>query len=193
MLGIILCGGKSTRMGSDKGLIMHGENNWASIARQKLDILGIKTFISINQQQIFSYGDFFDHEAFIIDDSGINAGGAMVGILSSHLKNPEEDLFVLACDMPLMSHSVINAIFLAFKSKESCQAAVYSIADELEPMCAIYSSEGLKKIYQMLTYGNITKFSMRSILKELSIFSISVSDDQRIYFKNFNDRASLQN
>ena len=41
MLGIVLCGGQSLRMGMDKGLMTYGGQFWAALAMQKLHELGI--------------------------------------------------------------------------------------------------------------------------------------------------------
>ena len=39
MIGVVLCGGNSTRMGSDKGLLKEEEETWAELAGRKLKAL----------------------------------------------------------------------------------------------------------------------------------------------------------
>jgi molybdenum cofactor guanylyltransferase len=52
MLGIVLCGGQSSRMGTDKGMIDTNGKRWASVARDKLATLGIAVKFSVNARQV---------------------------------------------------------------------------------------------------------------------------------------------
>ena len=55
MLGIILCGGQSSRMGSDKGLLKLEAKTWAQTAIDKMTVLNIPVKISVNNQQYSEY------------------------------------------------------------------------------------------------------------------------------------------
>jgi len=47
MLGIILCGGESSRMGTDKGLLIKDQKTWTRATFEKLELLSIPVKISI--------------------------------------------------------------------------------------------------------------------------------------------------
>ncbi len=47
MIGLILCGGQSSRMGSDKGLLKLEAKTWAQTAIDKMEILHIPVKISV--------------------------------------------------------------------------------------------------------------------------------------------------
>ncbi len=59
MTGVILCGGKSTRMGSDKGLMQYQSITWAELAINKLAELNVPVVLSVNEQQYQLYSGRF--------------------------------------------------------------------------------------------------------------------------------------
>ena len=52
MLAIILCGGRSSRMGTDKGLLKLEETTWVQSAAEKMKQLNLPVYISVNQDQV---------------------------------------------------------------------------------------------------------------------------------------------
>ena len=52
MYGLILCGGKSSRMGTDKGLLKLEANTWAQTAVDKLSELSIPVKLSVNKNNM---------------------------------------------------------------------------------------------------------------------------------------------
>src|SRR6202012_3284429 len=102
MLGVVLCGGQSSRMGQDKGLIATQTTNWAGLALEKLSSLNIPVVLSVNNRQKTSYQAIFSDKLLIADNPELSLKGPLAGILSIHLQYPTEDLFILACDLPYM-------------------------------------------------------------------------------------------
>lgn len=96
MTGVVLCGGASTRMGADKGLLKEEEETWAEIAARKLATLQLRVVVSVNAQQAPIYENIFDREGLITDNADVNFKAPLAGLLSVHLSLPHEDLFVLA-------------------------------------------------------------------------------------------------
>src|SRR5215212_9639839 len=99
MIGVILAGGQSTRMGRDKGLLKQNDVTWSEIAASKLALLQIPVFCSVNQWQLEVYSKIFLAGNLIVDDECIFVKGPLLGLLSIHQKFPDEDVLVLACDM----------------------------------------------------------------------------------------------
>src|ERR1043166_5331455 len=99
MTGVVLCGGQSTRMGQDKGLIEFGNIRWAEVVRKKIVSLGITTVLSINSQQLSSYSTHFDHRSLLVDNPDLKIQGPLLGLLSAHLSYTGQDLLIVACDM----------------------------------------------------------------------------------------------
>ena len=48
LLGVVLCGGQSKRMGSDKGLLVKDGKPWAMCIADKLEKAALPVVVSIN-------------------------------------------------------------------------------------------------------------------------------------------------
>ena len=178
-------------MGSDKGMLCSGGKTWAQIAVEKLRLLNIEVFISINSDQIENYGSHFPKKSIIIDNKGLAIGGPLRGILSTHLIHPEDDLMVLACDMPLMDFSLLSALIKNAKLRASKMATLYSRDGEIEPLCTLYTAEGLKRIMGQYEKGKLTRFSMKFILGLLDIQVIQVEREDWNLFSNLNSPEDI--
>jgi molybdopterin-guanine dinucleotide biosynthesis protein A len=191
MLALVLCGGESSRMGTDKGLLRQGGKSFARIAFDKLQSLGLDVAVSVNKSQEPGYSKIFARQILITDDESIAIKGPALGIISCHLRYPKEDLFVLACDLPHMNTGLLR--LLAKQYYQFPGASVYLFANdgEREPLCAIYTAEALAAINAMIENGELTKYSMKFLLQQLTVNSIELSDQQKSFFRNFNNPADL--
>jgi len=84
MIGVILCGGQSSRMGTDKGLFTWQANTWAQTAAGKMAALPLPVIISVNRQQYNHYTAFFSINQLVKDNETIEVKGPLRGILSIH-------------------------------------------------------------------------------------------------------------
>ena len=191
MLGVVLCGGQSTRMGTDKGLIKLNTNTWAQTASDKMLLLKLKVFLSVNASQYKDYQSIFTTAQLIKDNDELLVRGPLAGILSVHLQYPEEDLFVLACDMPLMETNLLHLLLLACREHPLNGVYIYYNDGQPEPLCAIYTAKGLAFILQMLQANKLRKHSMKYVLEHIQPYTISLNEDQKKYFTNFNAQAEL--
>ena len=71
MKGVILSGGESTRMGSDKGLLTFHSTSWTQNAVKKIKDLQIPVVVSINQKQIESYSSILSSQILIVDNDSL--------------------------------------------------------------------------------------------------------------------------
>src|SRR5688500_4025412 len=113
-------------MGSDKGLLKLEANTWAQTAIDKMATLNIPVKISVNSKQYPDYAAVFLASDLITDDATLPLKGPLLGVLSSHVKFPTEDLFILACDMPLMEPSLLNTLYTQYQQEHSFNVYVFT-------------------------------------------------------------------
>ena len=59
MIGVVLCGGQSRRMVTEKGLLMQAGETWARIVQHKFSALNIPVLFSVNAGQQQAYSNLF--------------------------------------------------------------------------------------------------------------------------------------
>ncbi len=191
MIGVVLCGGQSTRMGADKGLTQYKSLTLAELVLSKLAASIEQVVLSVNEQQYVSYAKKFPELVIVKDDMALAVYGPLKGILSVHLQYPAVDLLVLACDMLSMHTDVLNYLINTSSIKEE-DAFVFQTNKYIEPLCAIYTAKGLTKIYQLYNQGQLKKNSMHSILESIQTCYLPVNQEWNNYFNNYNSPADLR-
>lgn len=191
MVGIILCGGQSNRMGSDKGLLMYEAKTWAQTALEKLAVLDIPIKLSVNALQQSEYAKVFKPELLILDNDTLSIQGPLLGVLSAHLQHPAKDLFLLACDLPLMESNLLKELFALHKQSKKYDVYIFTNNRESEPLCGIYTSKALKKVIALKQADKLTRHSMKFILSQLVVCEIALQENQKVYFRNFNAHADI--
>lgn len=190
MIGVVLSGGQSIRMGKDKGLLENGAQTWAQQASVKLASLQIPVVISVNVTQPPTYQSVFSASLLIADNPVLSVGGPLKGLLSVHLIYPKEDVFVLACDMINMETDLLDYLLQQYKDK-SADAFVFINEKHPEPLCAIYSAAALEKIYTLHMNQKLHKHSMKYVLEQLDVRYLHVSKNWKAYFNNYNALSDL--
>jgi molybdenum cofactor guanylyltransferase len=191
MLGVILCGGQSSRMGSDKGLLKLHASTWAQTAVDKIAMLQLPVILSVNPAQYAAYNSIFSNLPLITDNDSLQLKGPLCGVLSVHMQYPSEDLLVLACDMPLMEPGILNELIAVYQQDEKSDAVVFTNNTEPEPLCSIYKQKSLAHILHLYHTGQLPKHSMKYMLEHVAAHFIPLPDDKKKYFRNFNAHAEL--
>lgn len=188
MLGLVLCGGESSRMGSDKGLLTIQGQSWAELAYQKLAALQIPVLVSVNAKQHPIYEQKDPQWNFVIDDAALQVRGPLLGLLSAHLQFPEEDIIVLATDMIYMTTDTMAMLLRSFQTNTS-DAVIYESDDRLQPLCGLYSASLLKKIFTVYQAGKLARFNMQYALQFGSVTHLKVANE--LEFRNLNSKEDL--
>ncbi len=147
--GLVLAGGKSRRMGSDKALLLQNGETQLSRAVALLEAQLDRVFISTTKAQADdAERNQFDQVVDRYDDMG-----PLAGILSAMDCNADVNWLVLACDLPNIDEATI-AFLLENSSSEHPATAYQSTSDGLpEPLCAIYRPEAREIIDGFVTAG----------------------------------------
>jgi molybdenum cofactor guanylyltransferase len=191
MLGVVLCGGKSSRMNDDKGLLLVVNKSWAKAAQEKFLLMNLPTVLSVNEAQVEKYRLLFLKEQLIVDDAELALAGPLLGVLSVHIRFPNEDLTVLACDLPNMQQTVLEKLQEEHLKNNDSEAFVFKFAEQVEPLCGIYTSRGLAKILALYQTKNLAKHSMMYVLEQLNATYLIPKENWKPYFKNFNSPADF--
>lgn len=192
MLGIVLCGGQSSRMGTDKGLLSYQGHLWAQLAASKLQDLNISAKLSVNIRQQEIYSAFFNQEDLIIDQAALEIKGPLLGLLSAHNQAPEQDLFVLACDLLYMEGKLMEELQYSFTAQPGSDVYLFTKNGQQEPMCGIYTAKALKEILKMYEAKTLERHSMKFILAQLNVFEIELEEMDYPSFRNLNTNADLK-
>ena len=181
LIGVVLCGGESKRMGSDKGLMQKNEKSWASIIAEKLSAQQIPVFVSINKEQEEAYAYLFSSDQLVIDH--IHIKGPLTGLLSVHSKYPGKDILLMACDLIDMDDETISQLITKYRTAHDHDFIVYH--DQFaEPFCAIYKASGIAPLVLKAKNNSLSKFSFQSILDEGKTLRMEVTN--KTAFKNYN-------
>ncbi len=153
LYGLVLAGGKSTRMKQDKATMdVHGKSQ-ITFCYELLTPVCDQVFISTRPDQfdarnLKDYLQIHDIEPFI------NIG-PIGGILSAMMQHPEADWLVVACDLPYLNAKSIKHL-MQKRNPTKMATAFVSVEDRLpEPLCAIYEAHGLDHLMAFRKEGGI--------------------------------------
>jgi molybdopterin-guanine dinucleotide biosynthesis protein A len=139
--GVVLAGGRSSRMGQDKALL---EWKGKPLIAHAINILGQlceKVVISANKDDYH----FTACEVWY-DEWAVQA--PMTGIYSSLRRSQHDWIMVLSCDMPLVDPRLFHAL-LSFSQGYDVVVPVHD-GGFIEPLCGLYSRKALPHLEQNL-------------------------------------------
>jgi len=142
--GMILSGGKSTRMGVDKAFIQIEGISIIKRIQNLLETLFNETIIVANEKQQFA-----DLDALIYNDL-LPERGALGGLYTGLFFSSYPYSFCVACDMPFLKPSVIEYLISRIPGYN---VIVPKTKDGLQPLHAIYSKSCLDPIRKIIAQG----------------------------------------
>lgn len=151
--GLVVCGGKSTRMGTDKGLLSYHDKPQRFHVYEMLEGLCEKTFISCNRLQANGISEDYPT---LVDLPQYSAIGPIAALLTAFAHHPTRDFLVVACDYPFITTDELRR-FSESCERSSLAAAFYNHESQLyEPLLAWYScrtARALKKLFEEKNYS----------------------------------------
>jgi molybdopterin-guanine dinucleotide biosynthesis protein A len=190
MTGLVLCGGQSRRMGTDKGMLKNKNNiTWAALAYDKLHSLCKHVYVSVNHSQN-NYATIFPKDILIKDNVLLPVKGPLLGLLSAYKQFPGEDFFVLACDLADMTTKVMSDLYNYYKSNDG-DVFIYRNENTPEPLCGIYTKQALSYINNhFIEHPDEENYSMLYFLDKLNVRYINLLREQKRFFMNYNHPAN---
>lgn len=189
MVGAILAGGDSSRMGTDKALLELGRSTLIGYVAEALTSVFQRVMVISNVPIKYSflnlptYPDIF-HNC-----------GPLGGIHSSLVHTASERVFVVSCDTPYITHALLT--YLASSANDT-DAAVPTSEGRIHPLCAIYARRALSTITDQLQRQQLR---LLDLLQHLRTKYIPITPDLPFYtpqlLTNINTphdfKASLRN
>ncbi|WKN45247.1 molybdenum cofactor guanylyltransferase [Tunicatimonas pelagia] len=188
IVALILCGGFSSRMGTDKGLKEEGEIPWAQQLYNQLSELKLPTYLSVRSDQQAAYASRLPDISLITDEVLTGINGPLRGMISAHRVFPQQHLLVAPCDTPRLTAEAFDLWIDTFQQQNQPHTAVVCrTGKQMQPLCGIYSQTGLANLDNLYQQGRLTDQSMYAVVEHhLNSFFLDVPNEMISLYKNFN-------
>jgi len=185
MTGIILSGGKSSRMGANKAFL--------HVGGERLIDRTVRIFKELFPEVILvtnSPLDYLDQDCTIATDI-IKGKGPLGGIYTGLFHASHERIFMAACDMPFLNRAFIKYMM------DHCadfDIVVPELPDGLQPLHAIYSRRCLPAIKRLIDKDQLKITGFYKGLKKLTIPEDVTKrfDPKGMMFINVNTEEDLE-
>ena len=149
LYGLVLTGGKSTRMNRDKASISYYDKPQVEHCCELLNGFCEKVYISNRTEQA---GEPAQQVAPHIHDVFLEMG-PIGGILSALKAHPQAAWLVLACDLPYVDESALRVLVDGRNPFKLATAYVSESDGAPEPLCAIYEPKSLFRLLHFVGLG----------------------------------------
>ncbi|WP_339659429.1 NTP transferase domain-containing protein [uncultured Polaribacter sp.] len=168
--GLVLVGGKSTRMGTDKSELNYFGKSQKKYAKILLENQNLETFYSVRNQS---------DNSFEISDKFYNLG-PFGGICSAFQKDPNSAWFVLATDVPFVNEEIIQLLLKHRNPSKMATTIKGKGKDFPEPLITIYEPKAYPILLQYLAQGYSCP---RKVLINSDVEIVEIDDD---FIRNIN-------
>jgi len=134
LFGLLLAGGRSTRMRRDKAALQYHGRTQLEAAYDLLAKVTVQAYVSVRADQTADplrsrYPQIVDRDDHM---------GPLAGILAAQQRHPEAAWLVLACDLPLLDEATLRHLD-KHRDRAGLATAYRSSHDGLpEPLCTVY-------------------------------------------------------
>ncbi len=174
----ILAGGKSSRMGEDKGLMsLFGKPMIQYVLEEvkKLDV-AISIISNNSAYKKFNFPVYKD----IIKDVG-----PLGGIHSALSRSEKPKIVILSCDTPYVTIELIEKLL---NHSDEAKIIIPAFEEQLHPLIGIYHQEALSHIEAEI---NNSTFKIIEAIKKYDNLVIDANNFDKIVFKNLNSKADV--
>lgn len=166
--GIVLAGGKSSRMGSDKGITqMNGKKFIEHIIAALLP--------NINDIIIVANNNNYANLGYKVVEDIIKNCGPLGGIYTGLINSKTENNIIVSCDIPFISSDLIKHII---ENKGKAEIAVPVYKGNTEPLCAVYTKRTATEIYNLILNK---EYKIHNALRHFITKEIHITKRQEFY------------
>jgi molybdenum cofactor guanylyltransferase len=165
LYGLVICGGESTRMGTDKSRLVYYQKPQHDHVADLLAPLCERVILCCNHEQFETFQTQYEK---LTDLPKFAGAGPMTALLTAFETFPGNDFLVLGCDYPHLTSDELS-IFLRFMDKDLPASAFYNKEGFYEPLLGWYSQSagsaltaayenGLHSLQRFLVVQNAGKY-----------------------------------
>ncbi|WP_041958486.1 molybdenum cofactor guanylyltransferase [Sulfurospirillum arsenophilum] len=165
---VIIAGGKSSRMGSDKALLPFGDFKTLT----EFQLHRLKPYFSSLHVSAKNSAKFGFESSFIEDTTSYKEHSPLVALLSilEHLKTP---VCVLSVDTPFVTPEIFQKLYENFE--EGDDAIIATSPCSSHQLCALYAPSIAEKIREQLSHN---EHKIRLLLDQSHTKYIAFEDDE---------------
>jgi molybdopterin-guanine dinucleotide biosynthesis protein A len=166
--GLVLCGGKSRRMGRPKAFLPYQGGTLVEHVVSTMTELFAETLVVANEPEAYE-----DLGVDVVKDI-LPYRGPLGGILSGLLVAAQPYAFVIACDMPLVDKKLIREMTAR---RHDNDVVVLAHKGGIEPLLGVYSKNCIKPLEESLFEGTL---SVRDFLSGLKAQTYMYNSDNGV-------------
>ena len=168
MYGLVLAGGQSRRMGTDKGALVYHGVPQRQYLYELLENFCEKTYISCRVDQAGSWEEDVEYN-YLYDRYDL---GPITGIITALDFKPYVTWLVVACDLPYLNEQTIDQLIRQRNPAKIATAFVNPKNDLPEPLLTIWEPQSKPIIEKFIADENTSPLS---ILKESDVQLLQIS------------------
>lgn len=175
----ILCGGKSSRMQSEKGLVLFQEKPFIEhIIKAILPITeNIKLITATKEYDYLPYEKIPD---IVLDK------GPLGGIFTALTHSETQFNLILSCDIPLISTGLLSE--LISKHNEEAEITIFASESRMHPLIGIYSKKVLPVIKSAIDNNDL---KMMNLIASVPHQIIKIEESENFHLTNINSADEL--
>ena len=185
---IVLCGGKSTRMGTSKALLPFGpETMLQRVVRLLGEVVGPIVVVAAADQELPALPP-----AIIVTRDEREGRGPLEGLRAGLQALPEavDAAYVTSCDVPLLATGFVREMFDLARGHD---VAVMEIDGFTHPLSAVYRRSTLPHVEQLLAHDRLRPVFLFETVKTRRVRPAEITADPDLRtLRNLNTRDDYE-
>ena len=187
--GIVLAGGKSSRLGRDKALEVLDKESLVKQVISRLSTLSSEIIVAVAPEQVVSFAR--TQPAIRVVADLYPGKGPLAGICTGLSAANTPYSIVVACDMPFLNQFLLRYLV---ELSPAFDIVVPRVEGKSEPLHAVYSRDCLAPIEHMLQQDRLRASDLLQLVKVRYVGEEEIDrfDPKHLSFFNINTKADLE-
>jgi molybdenum cofactor guanylyltransferase len=178
--GVILAGGRSSRMGEDKAAMMFAGEPLLARVLHRIEP-AVDDVLVIGPQSI----EQLVPGVRVIDDA-VPAVGPLSGLYTALRATTRDRVFLVGCDMPFVQPRLVRAMLALSEANAHADAVALRAAGRAQPLHAVYSRRCLPAVERALQSEDHSLLSLLARLDVVQVDAETVNRDDPGGLSTFN-------